>query len=224
MQIPTHSSGRLRLYDYVASANCYKVRLLLTQLALPYERIPIDIFAGETLGDGYAAKNPARETPVLETEDGGLLPDSSAILLYLADATPLLPADAFGRAEVVRWLVYEQTEVIPTIGGLRFRLLTGRLACGDDEAIRRRQGGERVLRLLDDHLRGHEFFVGGRYSVADIGMYGYVHAADDAGVDLRAYGNLGAWLERVRRQPRHMNDLEPYPENARPGVGRSVYD
>ncbi len=216
--------SQLRLYDYVASANCYKVRLLLAQLKRPYERIPVDIFAGETLTDDYAAKNPMRTTPVLEDEDGRFLPESNAILLYLADSTPFLPSEAFERAQVVRWLIYEQTDVIPTMGGLRFRLLVGRLAASDDDAIRRKQGGEEVLRLLDDHLAQHEFFVGERYSVADVGIYGYVHVAGEAGIDMQPYENLRAWLERVQRQPGYMNDLEPYPPNAAPGAGRSLYD
>lgn len=216
--------SQLRLYDYVASANCYKVRLLLAQLERPYERIPIDVFAGDTLTDEYAAKNPMRTTPVLETEDGRFLPESNAILLYLAASTPFLPHDAFERAQVVRWLIYEQTDVIPTMGGLRFRLLVGRLKATDEEAIRRKQGGEQVLRLLDDHLAERAFFVGDGYSVADIGIYGYVHVADEAGIDMRPYEHVGAWLERVRSQPGYMNDLEPYPPNAAPGAGRSLYD
>src|SRR6266705_3370926 len=124
----------LPLYDYVASANCYKVRLLLGQLGRPYERVPIDIFAGDTLTNDYGAKNPMRTTPVLETEDGRFLPESNAILLYLADGTPFLPNEAFEHAQAVRWLIYEQTDVIPTMGGLRFRLLTGRLLPDDAEA------------------------------------------------------------------------------------------
>ena len=215
--------SELRLYDYAASANCYKVRLLLAQLGLPYERVPIDIFAGETLTEDYAAMNPMRTTPVLENANG-FLPESNAILLYLAEGTPFLPSDGFERAQVVRWLIYEQTDVIPTMGGLRFRLLTGRLAASDDEAVRRKRGGEEVLRLLDDHLSEREFFVGESYSIADSGIYGYVHVADEAGIDLRLFAHVGAWLERVRRQPGYINDLEPYPANAAPGVGRSLYD
>jgi glutathione S-transferase len=224
MQTTTLPSRDLRLYDYAASANCYKVRLLLAQLARPYERIPVDIFAGETLGEAYATTNPAREVPVLETEDGRFLPDSSAILVYLADSTPFLPADALDRADVVRWLVYEQTVVIPTIAGLRFRLLSGRLSADDEDAIARRQGAAAALSLLDGHLDGRGFFAGGRYSVADIALFAYIHVADEAGIDLQPYANVGAWLERVRRQPGHINDLEPYPPNARKGAGRSIYD
>ena len=112
----------LRLYDYGASCNCYKARLLLAQLGLEYERVPVDIFAGDTLTDEFAAMNPARTTPVLESDDG-FLPESNAILVYLASGTSFLPADPFELAQVVRWLLYEQTDVVPAIGGLRFRLL-----------------------------------------------------------------------------------------------------
>jgi glutathione S-transferase len=142
----------LRLYDYFASCNCYKVRLLLAQLGLQYERVPIDIFNGETLTDEYTEMNPSRSTPVLEMGDRRYLPESNAILVYLAKGTPYLPDDAFELAEVVRWLVYEQTDVIPTTGGLRFRLLVGRLTPSEPDAIRRREGAVAVLRLLDDHL------------------------------------------------------------------------
>jgi glutathione S-transferase len=214
----------VRLHDYAASANCYKVRLLLAQLERPYERVPVDIFAGETLDAGFRAKNPNRETPVLELADGRCLPESGAILVYLAESTPLLPDDAFDRAQVLRWLLYEQTEVIPGIGGLRFRLLTGRLAPEDAEAITRKHGGENALRLLDGHLAAHPFLVAGRYSVADIAMYGYVHVSGEAGIDLEPHGHVVAWLARVEAQPRYMHDLEPYPPNTRPGAGRSQYD
>jgi len=216
--------SELRLYDYAASANCYKVRLLLAQLGRSYVRVPIDIFGGDTLTDEYARRNPMRTTPVLETENGEHLPESSAILAYLAEGTPFLPSDSLDRAHVVRWLIYEQTDVIPSMGGLRFRLLTGRLKPADPDAVQRKHSGEEVLRLLDDHLSGREFFVGERYSVADIGIYGYVHVAHEAGIDARPHQNVAAWLERVRGQPGHMNDLEPYPANAAPGAGRSLYD
>src|SRR5918912_1068292 len=130
----------MRLYDYAASANCYKARLLLAQLDRPYERVAVDIFAGETLTDEFAAINPARTVPVLETDDGRFLPESAAILVYLARGTPYLPDDPFELGQVVRWLVYEQTDVIPTMGGLRFRLLVGRLLPSDPDAVRRKEG------------------------------------------------------------------------------------
>ncbi|MFL5938394.1 MAG: glutathione S-transferase family protein [Gaiellaceae bacterium] len=214
----------MRLYDYAASCNCFKVRLLLAQLGQPYERVPIDIFDGDTLTDEYGRINPSRTTPVLETDDGRYLPESNAILVYLAQGTPFWPGDAFELAEVVRWLVYEQTDVVPTMGGLRFRLLVGRLQPSDPEAIRRNEGALGVLRLLDDHLATHEFFVGGRYTIADIAVYGYAHLAHEAGIDMQAYANVCAWFERVEQQPGYIEDVEPYGTNAAPGAGRSLYD
>jgi glutathione S-transferase len=214
----------MRLYDYSASSNCYKVRLLLAHLGIPYERVPTDIFNGETLTDDFARMNPMRTTPVLEPDDGRYLPESGAILFYLARGTAYLPDDAFELAQVVRWLLYEQTDVIPMIGGLRFRLLAGRLSPSDPRAVRRRKGGVEVLSLLDSHLTTHEFLVGGRYTIADIAIYGYSHLAHEAGLDLQPYAGLRAWFERVQQQPGYIEDVEPYGANAAPGAGRSIYD
>jgi glutathione S-transferase len=210
----------MKLYDYAASANCYKVRLLLAHLGREYDRVPVDIFGGDTLTDEYAAVNPARTTPVLEDPPGTFLQESNAILLHLARGTPFMPDDS----QVYRWLFYEQADVVPTMGGLRFRLITGRLAAADPEAQRRRDGSYEVLELLNTHLASRDFFVGETYSVADIGIYGYVHVAGEARLDLAPYESLRAWLARVQEQPGYMNDLEPYPANARAGASRSIYD
>jgi glutathione S-transferase len=214
----------MRLYDYVASANCYKARLLLAQLGRPYERVPIDIFGGDTLTDSFAAINPARSTPVLESDDGRFIQESNAILWYLADGTDYLPDDPFDRAHVLKWLILEQTDVMPGIGGLRFRLLTGRWAPDEPAAIQRRELGLDALRMLEEHLRDKRFLVGERYTIADVSLYAYTHTAPEAGVELQDYPAVTAWLRRVEQQPRFMNDLEPYPANARPGAGSSVYD
>ncbi len=214
----------MKLYDYFASCNCYKVRLLLAQLGLRYERVPVDIFNGDTLTDEFGRMNPARTTPLLETDDGRFLQESNAILLYLAHGTSLLPDDPFELAQVLRWLIYEQTDVVPMIGGLRFRLLVGRLAPSDPDAIRRREGASEVLDLLDAHLAERQFFVGDGYSIADIAIYGYTHRAHEAGIDLEPYPSVRAWLSRVEEQPGYIEDVEPYGENAAPGAGRSIYD
>jgi glutathione S-transferase len=210
----------MKLYDYAASANCYKVRLLLAHLGRDYERVPVDIFAGDTLTDEYGAMNPARTTPVLEDPPATYLQESNAILLHLARGTPFLPDDP----QAYRWLFYEQADVVPTMGGLRFRLLTGRLSADDPDAQRRRDGSYEVLDVLDGHLAARDFFVGESYSVADIGLYGYVHVAHEAGLDLEPYGALRAWLARVQAQPGYMNDLEPYPPSSYAGASRSIYD
>src|SRR3954454_11419933 len=116
----------MRLYDYAASGNCFKVRLLLALLGREYERGAVDIFAGDTLTDAFFAVNPLRETPVLELSDGRRLTQSTSLLWYLAEGTAFLPGDAFERGQVASWLSSEQERVMGGIGGPRFRALTGR--------------------------------------------------------------------------------------------------
>jgi len=212
----------LRLYDYAASCNCYKVRLLLAHLGIDYERVPVDIFAGGTLSDSYARINPMRTVPVLETEEG-YLPESNAILTYLAEGTPYVPDDPWERARVVGWLIYEQTDVVFMVGGLRFRLMVGRWTPDHPEAVHRREGAVEVLQFLDEQLAEDEFLVGGRYTIADIAVYGYSHRAEEAQLDLEPYPNLRAWFERIKSQPGYMEDVEPYGANAAPGAGQSIY-
>jgi glutathione S-transferase len=211
----------MRLHDYPASGNCYKVRLLLAELGLGYERVNVDIFGGDTLSDEFARLNPARMTPVLELDSGEPLPESNAILAYLAEGTHLLPDDA--RAQVLRWLFYEQAEVIPGIAGLRFRLVTGRLAADSADARGRRATGAAALAVLDDHLTEHPFLAGERYSIADIAVYAYAHVAGEAGFELADHPAVRDWIERVETTPGHMNDLQPYPPNAWPGKGSGIY-
>ncbi len=109
------------------------------------------------------------------------------------------------------------------IGGLRFRLLVGRSSPSDPDAIRRRSGAGPVLSLLDDHLSHNEFFVGARYTIADIAIYGYTHLANEAGLDLQPYVNLRSGFERVEHQPGYIEDVMPYGANAAPGAGISIY-
>ena len=214
----------LRLHDYSASANCYKVRLLLAQLGLPYERIPVDIFAGDTLTDEYARINPVRQTPVLQRDGSDPLSESNAILIHLAEGTDYLPEDRNDRAQALRWLFFEQAEVIPGIAGLRFRLITERIRPDGREVAWRSAVGKLALNVLNERLVQSDFLAGERYSVADISLFAYVHVAHEAGFDLSRYPAVGAWLERVRATDGFMNDLERYPPNARAGRSRSIYD
>jgi len=207
----------MRLYDYAASGNCFKVRLLLALLGRSYERVPVDIFAGETLTDAYGALNPLRETPVLELEDGRTLTQSNAILTFLAEGTTFAPADAFARGEVTSWLSFEQERVMGGIGGPRFRKLTGRPLDAS-----RLETGRGALAVLDAHLATREWLVGETPTIADVGVFAYTSRAGDAG--LETPGNVAAWLDRVRALPGFMDDYVVYPDNARPGASRSIYD
>jgi glutathione S-transferase len=216
---------RLRLHDYVASANCYKVRLLLAQLERPYERVPVDIFDGETLTEEFARRNRGLTTPVLEIAPGQYLPESAAILLHLSAGTGLLPSDPAERGEVHRWLFFEQANILPVIGALRFRTITGRIDPEGEEASRQKGIAAALVGAVEGHLaEGREFAAAGRYTIADIALYGYLNVAHEAGLDMEPFANVNAWRERVRRQPGHVDDLEPYPENAWPGRSNSIYD
>jgi len=211
----------MRLYDYPASGNCYKARLLLALLDLPYERVAVDIFAGDTLTEEYAAINPARETPVLELDDGTPLAQSNAILWYVAEGTPLLPRTTLERARVVQWLMFEQEYVISGIAAPRFWLMTGR---GDEGAIASRQTrGREALTRLNEHLRRHDFLLE-NFSIADVSVFAYTHVAVDAGFRLEDYPDVARWVSRIAAQPRFIDDFVPYPPNALPAVSRSIYD
>jgi glutathione S-transferase len=210
----------MRLHDYAASGNCYKVRLLLALLGTPYERVPVDIFNGETLTDAFAALNPARTTPVLELDDGEALPESAAILWYLAEGTDYLPDDRLARAQVLRWLCFERA-FTPAIAGARFQVMTDRT---DDETPFLLAKGRSVLAKLDRRLDGRDWVAFDVPTIADIALFAYAHVAGDAGFDLAAHPSVEAWLDRVRALPGYVNDLVPYPPNAMPGASRSIYD
>jgi glutathione S-transferase len=213
----------MRLYDYAASGNCYKVRLLLGLLGRSYERVPVDIFAGDTLTDEFAALNPTRETPVLELDDGRLVTQSNAILWFLARGTAFLPEAPFEEAQVVSWLSFEQERVMAGIGAPRFWRLTGREE-SRLEAFRDRVAlGEGALATLNGALADRDFLVG-ELSIADVSVFAYAHVAPDVGIDLDAYSAVSAWIERIQSRPGFVDDYVPYPASARPGLSRSIYD
>jgi len=192
----------MRLYDYLPSGNGYKVRLLLHQLHIPFELIEVDILAGGSRTPAFLQKNPNGRIPVLEVEAGVFLAESNAILSYLADGTPFLPADRLERARVFQWMFFEQYSHEPNIATVRFWLT--HLGLNDDRRAQldhKRTLGYAALGVMEDHLGRREFFVGDRYSIADIALYAYTHVADEGGFDLARFPAVLGWLERVRRQP-----------------------
>jgi glutathione S-transferase len=194
----------LRLYDYLESGNAYKVRLLLSQLAIPFERVPLDILRRETRAPEFLVKNRNGRIPVLEWPDGRTLAESNAILFYLAEGTPLLPASPWERAQVLRWMFFEQYSHEPYIAVVRFWHFAGRVEENRQLLAEKMRLGNDALAVMEQHLGEHEYFVAGSYSVADIALYAYTHVAEEGRFDLQPYPALRAWLERVRRQPRHV--------------------
>jgi glutathione S-transferase len=213
----------MRLHDYPSSGNCYKVRLALAQLDVPYERVNVDIFDGGTLTEEFGALNPARTTPVLETDDGVVLVESNAIVVYLTEGTDLWPEHPIERAQALRWLFYEQAEIVPSIGSLRVRLAAGVIEPGSSAAKRFKAVGRAALTVVEEHLRERTFLVADRYTVADLCVYAYVHVAGEADFDLSEYPAIGDWLARVEATPGFVDDLVPIPADTRLGVGRSIY-
>ena len=215
----------MRLFDYPASANCYKVRLLLAHLGLAAEVVTVDIAAGDSLTPEFLARNPAGRTPVLETDEGESIAESGAILLYLARGSEFLPDDALGQARVHQWLFFEQNLLEPNVGTARFWRLTGRAALRPEAWERHREAGAGALEALERHLQGHDWLALGRFTVADIAVYAYAHVAHEAGIDTSAYPAVRAWAARVAALPGHVADLAPYPPSLSAGASPgSVHD
>ena len=190
----------MKLYDYLPSGNGYKVRLLLAQLGHRFTLIEKDITKGETRTPEFLVLNPNGRIPVLELDDGRHLSESDAILFYLAEGTPFLPAERFARADVLRWMFFEQYSHEPYIAVARFWThFLGKPV--DAEKIER---GYQALDVMERHLASRRFFVGERYTIADIALYAYTHVAHEGGFDLVAYPNIRAWLSRVAAEPGHV--------------------
>jgi glutathione S-transferase len=188
----------LTLYDYLPSQNGWKIRVLLGLLKIPYHSRIVSIFEGESRTDAFLTLNPAGAIPVLEIEDGRTIAESNAILAYLAEGTAFLPADRYERAKIMQWLFFEQYNIEPVIGSLRFWTLTGRLERNGHMIAGKREAGARTLAALDRSLANAPFLVGKDLSVADVAVYAYSHRAEDCGFLLTDYPAVIAWASRVR--------------------------
>jgi glutathione S-transferase len=193
------------VYGMSDSGNCYKVRLALEQLVLPYRWVEVDSARGETRSVKFLAMNANGKVPTLALEDGTFLPESNAILHYLAEGSRLLPQERLERARVLQWMFFEQYSHEPYVAVARSIL---RYQPADSarraELPRLLERGNQALSVMEQHLRRHAYFVGERYSVADIALYAYTHCAGEGGFNLAQYPGVSAWLERVRTQPRHV--------------------
>jgi glutathione S-transferase len=192
------------LYDSAVSANCYKVRLLLAQLGIAYERRELSVVDRSNRREVLGDLNPALRVPTLILDDGRPLAESHAIIWYFADGTPLLPEDRFERAKVMQWLCFEQYDLEPTVAVVRFWVCFAAEPPGAAEIGARRAAGQRALDALDRALSGREFLVSDRYTIADIALYGYTHVAHEGGFEMGGYEAIAAWQERVASQPGHV--------------------
>jgi glutathione S-transferase len=201
-------SEPLVLHEYAASGNCYKVRLTAARLGLPLERREYDIMRGETRTPRFLATvNPNGRIPVLQVGER-FIPESNAACFYLADGSELIPKDRFERADMLRWMFFEQYSHEPNVATMRFWLaFVGEDRLSDPQRAQipaKREAGAAALKVMDEHLATRGFFVGERLSLADIALYAYTHVAGSGGFTLSDYPNVQAWLGRVATAPGHV--------------------
>src|ERR1700689_575319 len=195
------------LYNAPVSGNCYKVRLLFAQLGIECERREVDVFDRSDRPELLGGLNPALRVPTLVFDDGRTLAESNAILFYFGDGTEYVPQDRYERAQVLQWMFFEQYSHEPYIAVARFWM-----AFAPKEELEKRRHlipewhakGNAALGVMESHLARRDWFAGGRYSIADIALYGYTHRAADGGFDLAAYPAVRAWLKRVASEPGHV--------------------
>ncbi|MFO1107551.1 MAG: glutathione S-transferase family protein [Bradyrhizobium sp.] len=191
-----------KLYSMQRSGNSYKVRLALALLNIPYESIEIDILRGESRTPEYLAKNPSGQIPLLEV-DGRYLAESNAILWFVAAGTPLSPEQRFERVEALQWMFFEQHALEPNIGAAYFwlALVKGGRELQTHALEDWMERGYAALQVMENHLRSHQYFAAGQFTVADIALYGYTHVADRCDFDLSTFPAIRDWLRRVEAIP-----------------------
>lgn len=197
-----------KLFQYPTSGNCYKLRLLMTQLELQFESVFVDILKKESRTKEFLAINPNGRVPVLQVGDR-YLPESNAALWYLADGTDFIPVDRFEKAQVLQWMFFEQYSHEPYIATVRYWISILKDKAGNLEQIQKRTPlGYAALDVMETHLADNDFFVANRYTIADIALYAYTHVAHEGEFDLSRYTHINKWLDRVKNQKRYAAIVE----------------
>jgi glutathione S-transferase len=193
------------LYNSPVSGNCYKVRLLLAHLGIPYERRTVDVADRSNRPELLGGLNPALRVPTLVLDDGRPLAESGAILWYFGEGTRFVPEDPYERAQVLQWMFFEQYDHEPALAVVRFWLAySGRPEAFADRVEERQAAGHRALAAMERHLEGRGLLVGESLTIADIALYAYTHVAHEGGFDLGVYPAVRTWLERVAAEPGHV--------------------
>lgn len=189
------------LYDNPFSGNCYKVRLLLHLLGVEYERREMSVVDYSDRIEVLGGLSPSLNLPTVVLDDGRPLAESNAILWYFAEGTEYLPEDPYQRAQVLQWMFFEQYKHEPGIAVVRFWVAMSPDPPPEEQIEARRRDGRVALTIMERHLREHSFFVGDRFTIADIALYAYTHVAPEGGFDLEPLPAVREWLERVAAEP-----------------------
>lgn len=198
-------ANNLEFYGDSISGNCYKLQLVCSELDIDYTWHELDILGGATRTDEFLKLNPNGKVPLMVLPDGQCLPESNAILSYLADGSSLGGSDRYSRASVLQWLFFEQYSHEPYIATARFIVKylgspAERLA--DLEA--KRPGGYKALDVMEQQLTANDFIANDEFSIADIALYAYTHVAHEGGFDLKNYPAVRDWLTRIEARPRYV--------------------
>ncbi len=199
-----NSRAMYKLYSMQRSGNSYKVRLALALMDAPYQAIEIDILRGESRTPEFLAMNPSGQVPLLEVAEDRYLAESNAILWYVTVGTSLAPEDRIDRAQALQWMFFEQHALEPSVGAAYFWLVLVR--GGRDLQTHALEGwierGYGALQVMENHLKIHDYFAAGHFTIADIALYGYTHVAEQCDFDLAGYPSVRAWLKRIEAEPR----------------------
>lgn len=194
------------LYQSQPSGNCYKARLLLHQLGLPFTLVDVDIFTNQSRTPEFLAKNPNGRVPLLELPTGEYLAESNAMLLYLSEETTYGGGDRWERAQIAQWLFFEQYSHEPFIATSRYWLtLLGEPERYREQLAQKQTPGYAALRVLEQHLSTQSFLVSDRYTIADIALFAYTHVAPEGGFSLEAFPKIQGWIKRVQDQKQHIS-------------------
>ena len=200
----------LTVYSNQGSGNCYKVRLLLIQLGIPFRVEEIGLLKDQQRTPDFLARNANGKIPVVQLDNGEYLPESGAILYHFARDTPLWPTDPLEQARVLQWMFFEQYSHEPYIAVVRYWCVyLGNEHEHGERLVEKREKGYHALAVMEGHLAGHEFFVGDRYTIADIALYAYTHVAEEGGFELDRFPQVRAWIDRVASRPGHIPITHP---------------
>lgn len=189
----------MKLYFHPLSGHAHRARLFVSLLGLSHELIEVDLKSGAHKKPEFLALNPFGQVPLLD-DDGVIVSDSNAILVYLAkqhQRTDWLPEDPAGAAAVQRWLSVAAGEIaygpaaarLVTVFGAKFNA---------DEVISR---AHVILGRLESHLAERDWLVGQRPTIADVALYSYIARAPEGNVDLAPYPHVNAFLRRIESLP-----------------------
>jgi len=196
------TEGKLRIYGDSRSGNCYKIQLLCSEMGVDYDWEEVDIIAGDTRTPQFLAMNANGKIPLLALPDGRYLPESNAILFYLADGSEFFTGDAYARAEILQWMFFEQYSHEPNIATSRFIIkYLGNPVDRQPGLEEKKIGGYKALEIMERQLRRHSFITGDNYNIADIALFAYTHVADEGGFKLDDYAAIREWITTIKGRP-----------------------